>query len=216
MIEDFVKLIPEKLMGVSGSVFCSGRRAYGAPSDLYILDYHPGWDPKEPKTIRMQTCQVLKKKPDDWVSWICDRWGNYPEGGHPTQKRVRYLFDRIKRGPGEVPAGMLIFQRSKRDEEKKELAEDCWPFNEAVISTLKVRVVVCLGIKVGEFVSKKLDAQPTDDYFTEDNRRRWKSRTYKSPGGLYVVALTSPSLVDWTKRKTDPTELVQRALEKVR
>lgn len=218
MIEDFVKLIPPTLMDVSGSVFLSGRKAFGAPSDLYILDYHPGGDPKEEtETIKVHTDKVLKER-DDWTSWIDAEW-RHPKGEHPTQKKMLYLFDKIKLNPREVPGGSLIFQRSNEDLPKKmmwELAKLCWPCHEDAIRRLKVKVVVCLGIRVGEFVSGELDAQLTDDCFTEKNSRGWKSRTYKSPCGLYVVALVNPKRsADWRKSEESPIGLVQRALEKI-
>ncbi len=217
MIEDFAKLIPETLMVIPGTAFRSGRRSFGAPSDLYILDYHPGGD--DPDTIRDHTGRVLENEPDDWASWIDERWEHYP-GEHPTQKRMRYLFDRIKINPREVPASTLVFERSSKQltgREMRKLAEPWWHFHEAVIRTLKIKVVVCLGIGVGEFVSAKLDAEPTGDNFTEKNGRGWTSRTYKSPGGLYVVALPNPKrAADWRKAEEGPIVLVERALEKVR
>ena len=36
MIEDFVDLIPEHLMDVSGAVFDSGRRAFESPSNMFL------------------------------------------------------------------------------------------------------------------------------------------------------------------------------------
>ena len=37
MIEEFAELIPESLLHKSGQTFYSGRQAFGAPSELYIL-----------------------------------------------------------------------------------------------------------------------------------------------------------------------------------
>ena len=42
MIEEFIELIPQSLYGESGAAFYSGRRAFSAPSDLYILGANPG------------------------------------------------------------------------------------------------------------------------------------------------------------------------------
>ncbi len=215
MIEDFAKLIPEQLKHLRGEAFRSGRKAFAEPRDLYILDYHPGGD--DPDTIGDHTNRVLETKQDDWASWVDGHWG-HDKGEHPTQKRMQFLFERIDRDPRAVPAGLLIFQRSNKDlsnNEMREQAKPCWDFHEAVIRTLQVKVVVCLGVNVSIFVSKKLRARPTDDNFTEKSRS-WTSRTYKSTCGLYVVSLTNPKRsADWRKEKDGPIGLVQRALEKV-
>ncbi len=220
MIEDFVKLIPKSLMDTPGTVLRAGRRAFESPSDLYILDYHPGGTAKKyPETIGQHINKVLDVAPD-WVSWSDEKWGTSEKGEHRIQKRVRHLFAKIHVNPRETPAGLLIYKRYPRGEhtsqEEKELAEACWPFHEAVIDELEVRVVVCLGQESGKRVCKQLNAQATGDNFTEMNERRWTSRTYQNPDGLYVISLTNPSIAKWTNPAADPTELVQRALERVR
>ena len=94
------------------------------------------------------------------------------------------------------------------------MARQCWPFHEAVIETLGVRVIVCLGRHAGYLVRERLDAHEAVDEFVEDNRRRWKSRVHTNARGLAVVTLAHPSQVDWTVSATDPTKLVERSLRR--
>jgi hypothetical protein len=54
--------------------------------------------------------------------------------------------------------------------------------------------------------------KPYGEPFQEDNKRGWKSETYIDPKGRKVVVATHPSRADWTKKETDPTHLVVKAL----
>ena len=92
------------------------------------------------------------------------------------------------------------------------VARQCWPFHQAVIEMLGVRVIVCLGGNAGHHVRQRLDAHELVDEFVEDNRRLWKSRVHTNTQGLTVVTLTHPSQADWTVPATDPTRLVERSL----
>ena len=214
-IDDFVKLIPEPFLDLSGSVFFSGRRAFSEPSDLYVLGLNPAGDPGGPHTIRKNVENVLRRYPDNWSAWRDERWMGRKPGHNYRQRRVLNLFDRTGRDPGAVPASEAVFLRST-DPGKlgsiESLARQCWPFHEAVIETLGVRVIVCLGGRAGRLVRQRVDAHEKVDEFIEDNRRRWKSRVHTSSHGLAVVTLTHPSQADWTVLETDPTALVERSL----
>lgn len=198
----------------SGSVFFSGRRAFNEPSALYVLGLNPAGDPTWPHTIRKNVEAVLREYPDNWSAWRDEQWEGQSPGRNWRQRRVLHLFERIGRDPGEVPCSEAVFLRTT-DPNKLDmdsLAQLCWPFHEAVIERLGVRVIACLGHRAGSIVRHRVSAHRKVDQFMEDNRRRWKSQTHESADGLSVVTLTHPSQADWTARSSDPTALVQRSL----
>ena len=214
-IGEFVRLIPEPFLDRSGTVFLSGRRAFEAPSDLYILGLNPAGDPKAPYTVGMNIDSVLNRNPDNWSAYKDERWRSAKQGRAPMQRRVLHMLGRIGRDPGEVPASEVVFLRSTdwtRLGDFDSLAEACWPFHQAVIEALGVRVVACLGHKAGYWVRSRLNAHAQTDTFVEDNRRRWTSHTHRNAEGLTVVTLTHPSQAAWTVPESDPTGLVERAL----
>jgi uracil-DNA glycosylase len=95
----------------------------------------------------------------------------------------------------------------------QQLAELCWPFHQAVIERLDVRVVLCFGRRSGSLVRERLSANTPVDRFVENNNRRWTSTSYKNSNGIAVVVATHPSIADWTTPATDPSLLVKRMLE---
>ena len=222
MIEDFAKLIPSSQKNRSGKAFYSGRRAFESQSDIYIIGLNPGGSPKDyPKeTVLRHTRKVLKSKPANWSAYRDESWNGQAKGKDIHQKRVRYLFRKVGLNARKVPTSNLIFARSSSKEKLagdfKQMARDCWPFHEAIIRQLEVRVVVCLGISdTGTWVRAQLDAEDEIDSFTEDNNRYpapWTSRCHKNADGLIVVSLSHPSVASWTSPATDPTDLVVGAL----
>ena len=205
------------MLDVSGSVFFSGRRAFNKPSDLYVLGLNPAGDPKGPHTIRKNVEAVIREYPEDWSAWRDERWVGSRPGCNFRQRRVLYLLNQIGRAPGEVPCSEAVFLRST-DPNKLDmdaLAPLCWPFHEAVIERLGVRVIVCLGGRAGSIVRRRVNAHQMVDEFVEGNRRRWRSRTHVNGDDLAVVTLAHPSQVDWTARASDPTGLVQRSLSRL-
>ena len=214
-VDDFAKLVPESYLDRSGAVFYSGRRAFSQPSDLYVLALNPAGDPEGPHTIRRNIDSVVNRHPDNWSAYRDERWSGNRPGCDRRQRRVLHLFNRIGRDPGEVPTSETVFLRAtdwRKLGELEELAQECWPFHEAVIKTLGVRVIVCQGRHAGRLVRQRLDARQRVAEFTEDNRRRWKSQTHMNAQGLAVLTLAHPSQADWTVPASDPTGLVGQAL----
>ena len=215
MIDDFVKLIPESLLDRSRSVFFSGRGAFESPSDLYILGLNPAGGIKWPFTVSRNINDVLCHHPDNWSAYRDEPWRGARRGNSPMQRRVLHLLKRVGRDPGEVPASEVVFLRSTdwtKLGDFGSLARECWPFHQAVIERLGVRVIACLGGKAGYWVRNRSNAHEKVDEFVEDNRRLWKSRVHTNGDGLTVVTLTHPSQAAWTVPATDPTGLVERAL----
>ena len=201
---------------MSGSVFFSGRRAFDEPCDLYVLGLNPAGDPAGANTIRQNVDSVLHERPGNWSAWRDERWGGKEPGRNFRQRRVLHLFEEIGRDPGEVPTSEVVFLRSTRWRadlgDLESVVRECWPFHRAVIETLGVRVIVCLGGQAGHHVRQRLGAHELVDEFVEDNRRRWKSQAHANGQGLTVVTLAHPSQADWTAPASDPTGLVARSL----
>lgn len=71
MITKFAALIPKSLQKRSGSVFFSGRIAFGSPSKLYVLGLNPGGPPddREDRTVEWHTNKVLTVEKPDWSAY---------------------------------------------------------------------------------------------------------------------------------------------------
>ena len=112
MTNDFNNLVPKGLMGESGSVYYSGREAFGKPSDLYILGLNPGGRVEDhaADTI-LAHLHGLSEKPDNWSAYRDDSWEGAAPGTKPMQRRMLHLCKRIGRDPGLVPASNVIFKR---------------------------------------------------------------------------------------------------------
>ena len=215
MIDDFVRLVPESLLDRSGEAFLSGRRAFESPSELYILGLNPAGDPTGSFTVSRNINLILHHHPDNWSAYRDERWRGMRPGNSPMQRRVLYLLKRVGRDPGEVPASETVFLRNTdwtKLGDFESLAEECWPFHQAVVQMLRVRVIVCLGRHAGGWARRHLNAHKQVDEFVENNRRLWKSRAHRNVDGLTVVTLTHPSQAAWTVAATDPTGLVESAL----
>ena len=221
-LEYFAKRVPNSLKDCSGKVFYSGRKAFEAPSRVYILGINPGGDPSNHggETVGKHTDTVLSRNQRDWGAYKDEQWGSHEPGSAPMQKRLKYLCCKIGMDIGEVPASNVIFKRSRNLSELRRgdvnrMVEECWPFHQRVIDTLGVRVVVCLGKEAGRYVRENLNSHCQIEKCIEDNDRRWRSHTHGSLDGFQVVTLSHPSRADWTKSKTDPTGLVARAMRRL-
>lgn len=228
-IEDFYALVPDSLREVSGKVFYSGRDAFGSPSPLYILGLNPGGAPEDypDETVGKHTDKVLHNMPDNWCAFTDEVWGvNGSRPRHPMQKNVLHMLARLGLDCRKVPSSDLVFPRSQNAEkitknkvEFDRLIKACWPFHQSVIQQLGVSVVVCLGrdaergtIACLEATNPSLGKFVIKDRFVEDGGLKQMSRTYRNNGSVSVVQLLHPSRFHWTNPKSDPTELVQRAL----
>lgn len=220
MIEDFAKKIPKRLLKTSGSVFYSGRNAFSNLSELYVLGINPGGDPLEQasETIEWHTQLVLERKSGDWSSYRDESWKGAAPGTWGMQPRVLHLFRKLNCSAGDVPASNVIFPRSRRESniksELKQLVEECWPFHEAVINTLKPKAILCFGNSAGDIVRKQLGANKQIDEFIETNNRGWRSRAFENSKGIKVIVPAHPSIADWTASDTDPTEMILRVIGK--
>lgn len=218
-IERFAELIPASIRQISGKVFYSGRAAFGAPSSLYILGVHPGGSPDSMphETVESHTRQVLEEFPDMWSAYCDESWRECPPGACGLQPRVLHLTRTLGLDARRVPSSNLVFVRSAREAGLKgklaSLAKECWPFHEAVINHLGVRVVLCLGATAGRWVSRQLNSNQVLGAFVEENGRRWRTFATRSSSGLSVITATHPSIADWTAPATDPTPFIRGILQ---
>jgi hypothetical protein len=219
-IEAFAEKIPQQLRSLSGSVFYSGRHAFSARSDLYVLGVNPGGDPEahDTETVDSHTQCVLTTFADDWSAYRDESWKGAAPGTHGMAPRVLHLFAELGVNPGSVPCSNLIFERSRREadliDKLPTLADRCWPFHAYAIEMLQPRVVLCFGKTVGNFVRQRLCATTLIAEFVEQNNRRWRSESFTSTNkDMTVVVATHPSIADWTAPNTNPTQLVKQALK---
>src|SRR5258708_2375053 len=151
MITRFSALIPQSVLAQSGSVFYSGKTAFGADSKLYILGLNPGGSPSEQarETVQWHTDKVLKHESPDWSAYRDERWANRLPGTCGMQPRVLHILRQFNLDPGHVPASNLVFVRTPREKDLNDqfgaLATLCWPFHQSVIEQVKLRVVLCFG-----------------------------------------------------------------------
>ncbi len=225
LIERFAALMPKELAGRSGKVFYAGRAAFGAPCPIYLLGFNPGGHEEDhpDETIGEHTRRVLEEWSPEWTALLDEVWRPgrtpFPPGDAKRQRNILHFLELLGLDPRRVPHSNVIFVRSPRSEDLSDadlaLAERLWPFHRAVIQSLGVRVVVCLGKEAGNEVRNFLAANTFVDRFEERNKRRWTSEAWRNHDGLCVAVLTNPSRVDWTNPAADPTPLVRGLLERV-
>lgn len=219
MIEKFAKNIPSQLRKQSGSVFYSGRAAFSGRRELYILGLNPGGDPvkQAAETVEWHTSKVLREKPDRWSEYSDESWGRHRKGKKGMQPRILHLLRNLGLEPGDIPSSNIIFVRSRGEADLADrldaFAEICWPFHRAVIQHVQPRVILCLGKRAGNFVTRKTEAFDPIDRFVETNKRGWESACFANREGLKVVVASHPGRAAWTNPKADPSPLVKRALK---
>lgn len=220
-MKEFAELIPKELHNLSGSVFYSGRKAFKGDKDLYIIGLNPGGSEilKKENTILRHTQKTLNLEKDEWSEYKDEIWEGVA-GKSGLQPRVLHLLEKVNLSPYEVPASNVCFVRSTVEQkiaQKLNYYNDlCWNFHQKVIVELGIKLILCFGNSSGKFVCDKLNANKLVDEFEEQNKRKWKSKVFKSNEEHYIVIATHPSRADWTNPKSDPSELVKKYLEKVR
>lgn len=212
--------VPQRLRHVSGAVLYSGREAWTGTADLYLMGLNPGGDPAlETETVAAQVHRVLRIEDANYSSYRDDSWGNgeFRRGEHRMQRNVLHLLETLGLDPGLVPSSNLVFARSRSwgdlpRKNQRAWAEACWPFHQAMIERLRVRVVLCFGRPAGDLVRAMMGAHEEIDCFIESNNRGWASRAYRGSEDVIVVQATHPSRAVWLNPSSDVTPLIERAL----
>ena len=95
-----------------------------------------------------------------------------------------------------------------------QIMDVCWPLHEAVIDTLGISTVLCLGAAAGRWVRQAVGANEKIGEFVEQNARRWRSEAHIARSGIAVLTLTHPGIADWRNPAADPTAFVTAVLRR--
>lgn len=220
--EEFAKLVPANLMKCSGEVFYSGRAAFSRPSLVYFVGINPGSEPSSdnPSSRKLRTVEenieYVRTQPEHF-SLYYDKW---EEGrARLMQEGVQHLFANTDLVAVTTPASNCIFVRTSgadKLQNKRELKESCWPFHQAAIDRLGVKLILCLGDQAGRIVKRRLEARRQIDQQMEDNNRGWGTRVFRNPAGMIVIVAPHPSRSKWSTPACDPSPIVNRWLGEVR
>lgn len=211
--------LPATLRDRSGSVFYTGRAAFAEPAGLYILGLNPGGDPvaQSDETVARDLAD-WDALPARWSSYSDERWQGKAPGTYGMQPRMLHMFSRLGLDPHAVPASNVCFVRSKGEAalatEKASLIAQCWPVHSAVISSLGVSTILCLGGTAGRWVREQIGADRLADRFSETNARGWTSEAHIASDGKAVVTVTHPGRADWRNPAADPTPMLARLLQR--
>ena len=213
----FTSLVDPALYPHSGKVFYSGRAAFSAPTSLYLLGLNPGGSVSAHASDTIgRNLTEWQRRPELWSEYRDESWEGANPGKHGLAPRVLHLFDQLGLDPRLTPTSNVVFVRSNNEaalaQQKRAFLTQCWPVHRAVIKTLGVTTVMCLGATAGRWVKALLGATELAGRFVETNSRKWGSEAHISPAGLCVLTLTHPSRADWTNRTADPTPLVREML----
>lgn len=222
MIEDFLKLVDQRIHHRSGAVFYSGRAAFSSPSNLYMLGLNPGGSPEKQslETVGRHIRKVLEDVPDKWSEYSDESWLGKRPGTHGMQPRLLHMLRQLEINPQLCPSSNVVFVRSptgiELETEIPGLLKVCWPVHRAVISKLDIKNILCFGRDAGKWVRQCLGAGTKVDEFIEKNQRGWRSEAHCATDGRHVITVTHPGRVDWRNPDADPTPLVRRILAKGR
>ena len=207
--------LPKSILERSGSVFYSGRMAFSSPSPLYVLGLNPGGCPlrQSGETVAADIDQFWTQ-PDEWSAYADESWEGKQPGTHGMQPRMLHMFKHLGLNPRHVPSSNLVFVRSREEAElaaeKHALIDMCWPVHAAVIQSLGIQSIVCLGGTTGNWVRTQMGAHEQIDEFVEDNARGWRSVAHRAESGYRVLTLTHPGRVDWRNPAADPSPMARR------
>lgn len=215
-IEDFFVHVPTELYAASGKAFHSGRLAFSGKRDLYVLGLNPGGDPADRSETVAVNVERVQSDPENWSALLDQSWRGNPPGQAPLQRQLCSVFGRLGLDPREVPFSDVVFARTRQANQlhdRERLMELCWPFHQAVIQGLRIRVVLCLYKQAALFVRRKLAARPTPVHRVCERSRSGKTTAWRecfaAPGGLNIVQITRPTGIPW---QDNACQLAARAL----
>lgn len=207
-------------LGRSGALFYSGPSAFQGHRDLYILGLNPGGSPvSQASETVARSLEEWKGRAAPWSAYLDDSWLGKPPGTHGMQPRMRHVFERLGLNLREVPASNVVFVRSTSEEtlgrEKEVLLKQCWVVHDAVLRSLGIGTVLCLGGTAGRWTREAIGADRLIDRFREQNARGWSSEAHVAPDGRAVVTVTHPGRADWRNPAADPTPLIRAVLARI-
>ncbi len=216
-IEKALAQLPPDILHSSGSVFYSGKEAFSGSKRLYILGLNPGGDPEAQRqnTVALHLAGYSKRDAH-WSEYADERWEGRKPGTHGIQPQILHLLRSLNYDAQLTPASNVVFVRTRNEVslkvQKGRLLNLCWPVHQAVIETLGIKVVLCLGKTAGSWVCSKLNAHKPVGSFVEKNRRGWTTSAYSTDDNLTVISATHPARADWRNPAADPTPLIKHFL----
>ena len=201
------------LLDESGAALYSGARTL-RESALYVLGFNPGGS--EGPTVR-DSLDRLTSDPDRNEYGVA--WGRDDEpGGHPLQRRLAWLLERLGYDVADVCASNLIFART-RDAVRApypEAADLCWPVHEAVLRDIRPHTLLVFGNgeprSTHAYVRRALTLVH-DEVVHESGHGNWRCKSFRSrldDRDLLVVGLPHLSrydvvgkdtVVDWIRER---------------
>jgi hypothetical protein len=217
--DELADLVPRDLFERSGAVFYTGRVAFAGPRSLYLLGLNPGGSPvAQARETIGKHLTTWRSGPSRSSAYVDERWAEGEPGTYGIQPRIRHMFDQLGIDLRDVPASNVVFVRSideaALENEKRALLAKCWPVHAAVINTLEIMTLLCLGGTTGRWVRSLVGANELAGRFVEKNGRKWASEAHLSASGMCVVTLTHPGRADWRNPVADPTPLVRAMLDR--
>lgn len=215
----FAGLVDRRIRDRSGAVFYSGRTAFTGPRSLYLLGLNPGGSPAAQAAETVERDLVdWSRGPERWSAYTDRSWRGSEPGTYGIQPRIRHMFDRLGLDLRDIPASNVVFVRTNSEAAlaagKHELLGRCWPVHRAVIETLGVSTILCLGGTAGRWARWLPAADRLVGRLVEQNARGWASEAHLSAEGRCVITLTHPGRADWRNPSADPTPLVREMLER--
>ena len=212
-IDRAIRALPEHLLQRSGAVMYSGPSAYEQPNPFYILGLNPGGNPGElaENTIERSILD-WRARSEPYSSYVDELWGHKP-GEHGIQPKLRHLAEQLGIDLRTTPASNVVFVRT-RDEnalraEAEELLSSCWPVHQAVIESLQIETVICLGGTASWYVREMTGADEQVASYQETNKRGWTSTVHRNNTGRRVATLTHPARADWRNPLADPSKMLR-------
>lgn len=209
--------LPTSLMDRSGSVFYSGPQAFEQASDIYILGLNPGGDPvaQQGNTVG-KSISEWRERAEPYSSYVDEIWEGNTPGAHGMQPKIQHMAKTLNIDLQLTPASNVVFARTRDEaslsEETQTLLAQCWPVHQAVIQSLGIRMLICLGGTAGSWVSHQVGAQQEIARYTETNKRGWNSTVSQAPDGLMVASLSHPGRADWRNPLADPSPMLSELL----
>lgn len=184
--------------------------------DVYLLGFNPGGSDGD-KTIEDSIDSLLTNTENAYLE---QEWENGKgEGKSKLQVRVNALLTALGQNTRDVFATNLIFEQSRNAQGVRfSDAEDYWPINEAFLSIVQPRLILCFGngaVSPYAFLRSKLKSDDTQEYIAESGHGNWKVRGFECElNGVptYVAGIPHMSryypqnkvkVINWLKKELD-------------
>jgi hypothetical protein len=132
------------LMDRAGAVLYSSHETI-QPGSIYLMGLNPGGCGGP--SLRERIAGLLANESNAYMdeAWENER-SSYELGEAPLQRRVKWLLSNLGVNPRDVLSTNLIFVQSRDATGVSfDLAKQCWPVHEALLSIVKPRIILAFG-----------------------------------------------------------------------